>query len=137
LDFICYSLGYLQFHDADLGSSKSTTSCNIRRLNPILGTLSSPSLNTSNSLTDVRDWKALLSGSDSEDSAGALVTRGRVLSAQPFAIPDQISNAANKFRLPSIDGGCKSLLSKRHQFRASASLDNRKLLIEKYQLHSD
>ncbi|PNF40949.1 hypothetical protein B7P43_G08853 [Cryptotermes secundus] len=41
-----------------------------------------------------------------------------------FLTPDQISNAANKFRLPSIDGRCKPLLSKRHQFRASASLDN-------------
>jgi hypothetical protein len=140
LDFIHYSLGYLQFHDAELGSSKSTTACNIRRLNPIPGTLSSPSLNASSSSTDVRDWKALVSGGDSEGSAGVLVTRGRVLSAQPFGIPsfltsDQMSNAANKFRLPSIDGGCKPLLSQRHRFRASASLDNRELPIEKYQFH--
>jgi hypothetical protein len=83
-------------------------------------------------VTDVRDWKALLSGGDS--AAGALVTRGRGLSAQPVGIPslltpDQIISAANKFRLPSIDGGCKLFQNKGRRFHASASLDNRKSLI--------
>jgi hypothetical protein len=141
LDWFHYSLGYLQFHDADVGSSKSATSCNIRRLNPIPGTLPSQSLHTSSSLIDVRGWETLFSGSDSEGSAGALVTRGRDLSAQPFKIPsfltpDQMRNAASKFRLPSIDGGYKRFLNKGHRFRASASLDNRKSLVEKYRLHS-
>jgi hypothetical protein len=120
-------LGYQQFQDPDFGSSLSAAP-HIRRLNPIPATPSSASLNTSSSLIDLRDWKTLLSSTTSEGS------KGRVLSAQPFGTPlflttDQLSTAANKFRLPSIDGGGKPLLSRRYQFRATASLDNRKLLI--------
>jgi hypothetical protein len=86
-------------------------------------------------MTDLRDWKTLLSKSNLELSTSALFKTGRVLSAQPngmssFLTPDQMSSAAYKFRLPSIDGGGKPLLSWKHQFRASASLDNRKLLAE-------
>ncbi|KAJ9581373.1 hypothetical protein L9F63_023449 [Diploptera punctata] len=52
---------------------------------------------------------------------------GRVLSAQSFGTPtflspEDISKATNKFRLPSIDSAGKP--SRRHQFRATASLDN-------------
>jgi hypothetical protein len=121
-----YSLGYLQFQDADFGSSLNT-SPHIRRLNPIPAASSSASLSTSSSLLDLRDWKTLLSGTTVEGS------RGRVVSAQSFGTslfltPGQLHSAANKFRLPSIDGGGKPLQSWRHQFRAAASLDNRKLL---------
>ncbi|XP_021923025.1 armadillo repeat-containing protein 2 isoform X2 [Zootermopsis nevadensis] len=116
-----FSLGYLQFQDADLGSSLSATP-HIRRLNPIPATPSA-SLSTSSSLLDLRDWKTLLNATTSEGS------RSRVLSAQPLEIPlfltsGQITSAAKRFRLPSIDGGGKPSLSQRHQFRATASLDN-------------
>jgi hypothetical protein len=134
-----YSLGYLQFQDADLGSSLGTPTSNVRRLNPIPTALSSASLGTGSSLIDVRDWKTLLSSRDSERSASGLVNRSRTLSPQPFGTvltPDQISCVANKFRLPSIEGVGKPLLSQRHRFRATASLDNRKLLIEKYQYYT-
>lgn len=129
-------MGYLQFQDADLGSSLGTPTSNIRRLNPISATLSSASLSAGSSLIDVRDWKTLLSSRDLEGSASVLVNRSRTLSPQPFGTfltPDNISCVANKFRLPSIEGVGKPLLSQRHRFRAAASLDNRKLLIEKYQ----
>lgn len=135
-DTVCYSLGYLQFQDPDLGSSLGTPTSNIRRLNPISATLSSTSLSTGSSLIDVKDWQTLLSSRDTVGSAGVLVNRRRTLSPQPFGTfltPDKLSSAANKFRLPSIEGVGKPLLSQRHRFRATASLDNRKLLIEKYQ----
>ncbi|KAJ4439022.1 hypothetical protein ANN_14978 [Periplaneta americana] len=121
-----FSLGYAQFQEADLNSSISTTPPHVRRLNPIPATPSSASLNASNSLVDLRDWKTLLTNTNVESSASTLAKKGRVLSAQPFGTfftPDQINSAANKFRLPSIDSA-KPLLSRRHQFRATASLDN-------------
>lgn len=122
-------MGYLQFQDADLGGSLNTPTSNIKRLNPIPATLSSASLSIGSSLIDMRDWKTLFSSRDSEGSASVLVNRNRTLSAQPFGTfltPDQISCVANKFRLPSIEGVGKPLLSQRHRFRATASLDNRK-----------
>ncbi|PSN42597.1 hypothetical protein C0J52_08697 [Blattella germanica] len=119
-----FSLGYLQFQETEGGSSLSTTPPHVRRLNPIPSTPSSGSLNTTSSLVDLKDWKTLLS-SNYDSSTSDLIKKGRVLSAQPFGSflsPDQISNAASKFRLPSIDSSGKP--SRRHQFRATASLDN-------------
>jgi len=53
-DTVHYSLGYLQFQDAYLGSSLGKPTSNIRQLNQVSATVSSASLSAGSSLIDVR-----------------------------------------------------------------------------------
>ncbi|GLH08473.1 Uncharacterized protein GBIM_13701, partial [Gryllus bimaculatus] len=127
-----FSLGYLQFQEPDLGS---TTPPNLRRLNPLpfspsssLNSSLNSSLSSSGSSADQSTWRALVSGdaldlSDSLPSNFKRRERAGSSNVQASKFLPCFDGSPPKVRLPAIGSG-SHLITRRSQFRATASLDN-------------